>query len=129
MVTSPAAPHLCELDLSSNSALTWRCCQPLAQLLARQLPVVLVDEGTGGGTASEQQSSRDGDSETSSEDGAAGAAAAAEPLLVENPVRLKRLMLGGVQLGDKGAVLLAEALRGNHHLKVKNMLSCLGWVA
>ncbi len=34
LVACPAAPALASLDLSANALLSWRCCAPLAALLA-----------------------------------------------------------------------------------------------
>jgi hypothetical protein len=43
---------------------------------------------------------------------------------VENPVRLRRLNLGGVQVADKGAAALAAAVQGNRHLRALLLPRC-----
>lgn len=97
---APAAPRLEELDLSANAALTWRCCEPLARLCAAPprapAPTGRVAPGVLGGPRAAVSTS--------------GAAA--------GRLRLRRLCLAGVQVGDRGARLLADALgRGGSPLR------------
>jgi hypothetical protein len=89
IASSRAAPSLRELDLSANSALTWRCCVPLAQLLGGRPPHA-----------------------------PASAAEEAEARAGGGAMRLRRLRLEGVQLGDKGAGVLAAALELKGPLQV-----------
>lgn len=111
MVTSKSAPNLQELDLSANASLTWRCCQPLGQLLSS----VMVWPPPG---PKEGANSSGGGGSGGAEGGDGGAAAAAGVHAWANPVELRVLRLEGVQIGDKGATLLAEPLARSETLQV-----------
>jgi hypothetical protein len=97
---SPAAHNLRSLDLSGSTALTWRACRPLAQLI-------------GGRRAAGSLQQQAGD-----EAPAGGELAGTAAPLAAAGARLRFLRLAGVAICDKGAAVLAEALDGNKHLEV-----------
>ncbi|GAX83706.1 hypothetical protein CEUSTIGMA_g11131.t1 [Chlamydomonas eustigma] len=100
VLSSPDAPHIRQIDFSSNPKLTWKCSQALASALGL-------------------------DSQAGMEK---GINLPLEPTLVTScPIemlRLSRLLLGGVKLGDKGATLIAGALRNNRILKELDLSRC-----
>lgn len=107
MAASSAAPHLRDLDLSSNAALTWRCCQPVAQLL-----------GGCPAAAPTPEPGRQGAGVEGAAPGDAGGGGGSNSGVPAGAVRLRRLRLEGVQIGDKGAAILAAALASSQHLQV-----------
>lgn len=143
----PAASDISRLDLSHNQLLTWQCCGALGQLISVALALKAANAAA---AAQHRRSSADYSShpahiastQPSAAPAAGGspavtagadagdAAVARRPLgwgrvqpsfrrLVQ-PLQLQALLLQGVVIQDKGAVLLAEALAGTQRLQVQS---------
>ncbi|GAX72927.1 hypothetical protein CEUSTIGMA_g382.t1 [Chlamydomonas eustigma] len=96
----PEAPHIRQIDFSANTRLNWRCSQAIAAALG------FVASGP-------VEFDPDAPPDT--------------PQLPSNPIemlRLSRLLLNGVKLGDKGAVIIAKALKTNRILKELDLSRC-----
>lgn len=95
VLSLPEAPPVRQLDFSTNTRLNWRVVIPLAVALGADAAAATMHDH--------------GDPECP-----------ATPL-PSSPIemlRLSRLLLMGVKLGDKGALILAGALNTNRILKV-----------
>ncbi|KAF5832617.1 hypothetical protein DUNSADRAFT_11434 [Dunaliella salina] len=90
----PKAPRITQLDLAINTTLTWQCTRALSIALGAR---------------------------PASEDGGNQAPA---PELKVSTLNLKRLLLSGTKLGDKGASEMASALRHNRSLKSLSLSRC-----
>lgn len=116
LVTNAATSCVSDLDLSMNAMLTWRCCESIAQLLSPSLEVIV--------NRNPSPLQQTADMITPSipsdfvESGNSSALADAVVISQPNPVKLRRLCLEAVQLGDKGAALLAASLQTNNTLQV-----------
>ena len=94
VLSLPEAPQVRQLDFSTNTRLNWRVSIPLATAL---------------GADASAHAHEPGDPECP------------ETPLPASPIemlRLSRLMLSGVKLCDKGAIIIAGALTTNRILKV-----------
>ena len=90
-LSKPEAPPIRQMDLSTNTRLNWRVAMPIAAAL---------------GLESDPQ-------EANPEE--PSAPLPSQPIAM---LRLSRLIMSGVRLTDKGAVVIASALKSNKILKV-----------
>lgn len=126
-LSHPDAPAIHQMDLSMNSSLTWMCAYPLSAALG------------GSNTPQPHGASKPDPSPTrasfawepSSLEKAATPTVKAEasnPLMgpdhVINTLGLSRLLLEGVKLQDKGAMILAQAMSKNKTLKELSLARC-----
>ena len=91
-LSEPEAPPIRQMDLSTNTRLNWRVAMPIASALGLESPP------------------KDENPEEPS------APLPSQPIVM---LRLSRLIMSGVRLTDKGAIVIASALKSNKILKVE----------
>lgn len=145
----PAASDISHFDLSHNQLLSWQCCGALGQLVSVAAAIAaatavasakLSRQSADHADANRQQhnvspAGATRKSADESVEGTKGAAVLAVPAPARRPVawggaqpsfkrmvqplQLQALLLQGVVIQDRGAVLLAEALAGTQRLQVR----------
>ena len=103
-LSKPEAPHIRQIDLSTNTRLNWRVAVPIAAAL---------------GVPPEEQPHQEGLHAATTGGGEALPPPSGVPSSPIEMLRLSRLLLGGTRLGDKGAAIIGAALKTNKVLKVR----------
>lgn len=131
VLSLPEAPPMKQIDLSSNTALGWRCAYPIAAALGANLSLhassaAAADPEAGpSGTGASAGAGNGGPAAAAAADG--GGVGGLPPSLLRAPILrlgLRRLVLQGVKVQDKGALVIASALKDNKVLKELNLSRC-----
>ena len=118
------APSIQAFDLSMNSSLTWMVAYPLAEAIGGETQEIDVT------SRRPASPSKTNGREPSSLDKAATPTVRDDASLTISPAHyihqlgLSRLLLEGIKLQDKGAMILAKALSRNMALKELNISRC-----